>query len=94
MGTTWDVYSPAPFDPELSARFVCVDVEACERDHHIVTEIGVAILDSDDITGIPPGERGEHWFQLIKAHHLRIKEWSHKVNYKYVRGCPDMFGFG
>lgn len=90
----WDVKKPAPFTPRESVRFVCVDIEAYEKNTAMVTEVGLAVLDTEDINGIPPGERGEDWFPLVQAYHFRIKERDHMVNSDYVRGCPEQFGFG
>ncbi|KAI5926571.1 hypothetical protein F4810DRAFT_655021 [Camillea tinctor] len=92
--SSWDVNKPAPYKPASAMRFVCVDVEAMERNHAIVTEIGVAILDTARIENTAPGERGENWFSKIEAHHFRVEEYSHFVNKRYVKGCPDAFHFG
>jgi hypothetical protein len=73
---------------------VCVDGEAYERDNNIVTEIGLAILDTEDIEDMPPGENGKNWFALIEAHHLRISEVRHLYNREFVHSCPDSFNFG
>lgn len=94
IGKNWNANLPPPFRNELSVRFVCVDVEAYERNHSIVTEIGIAILDTDDIIGVAPGERGQSWFSLIETHHLRVKEVSDMVNHEFVKGCPEFFDFG
>ena len=90
----WNVNLAPPFRNEWSARFVCVDAEAYERNNSIVTEIGIAILDTDDIIGVAPGEKGQNWFPLIETHHLRVKEVSDMVNHEFVNGCPDYFDFG
>ncbi|RYC55591.1 hypothetical protein CHU98_g10622 [Xylaria longipes] len=94
VATSWDVSKPAPFKPRESVRFVCVDVEAYERDTRLVTEIGLAVLDTDDVIDKCPGERGENWFSLIQAHHFRIMERSSMVNSEFVQGCPEAFDFG
>ncbi|KAK7744372.1 hypothetical protein SLS62_010227 [Diatrype stigma] len=90
----WNVEKPAPFITDSSVRFVSVDVEAYEKNADIVTEIGLSVLDTDDIMDIPPGEDGENWFSKIKTYHLRIAEYSYIVNREYVEGCPYMFRFG
>ncbi|CAJ2510002.1 Uu.00g059020.m01.CDS01 [Anthostomella pinea] len=90
----WEVSMPVPFKTKASVRFVCVDVEAYERNTNVVTEIGFAILDTEDTMDVPPGENGENWFPLIKAHHLRIDEYSYMVNHDFVKGCPGSFNFG
>ena len=74
--------------------FVCMDVEALEVAPHPVSEVGIAILDADDIRDVEPGPSGSNWWQFVKAHHLRTKEYSGLVNHRYVRGCPGAFDFG
>lgn len=73
---------------------MCVDVEAWERSHSLVTEVGLAILDTEDIEDTTPGKNGENWFSSIEAHHFRIKERRHLVNRAFVKGCPEAFDFG
>ncbi len=85
---------PAPFIRDSSVRFVCIDVEAYEKNTNIVTEIGLAILDTEHIMDIPPGDDGKSWFPEIKTFHFRIAEYSYMVNSEYVRGCPNSFNFG
>ncbi|KAI0456116.1 hypothetical protein F5B21DRAFT_468756 [Xylaria acuta] len=92
--TSWDVSKPAPFKARESVRFVCVDIEAYEKDTRLVTEIGLAVLDTNDVIDQCPGERGENWFSLIQAYHFRIKERSYMVNSEFVKGCPEAFDFG
>ncbi|GAP87747.1 putative qde-2-interacting protein [Rosellinia necatrix] len=92
--TNWDTSKPAPFKARESVRLVCVDVEAYEKDNRAVTEVGLAILDTDDIVDTYPGERGENWYSLVQAYHFRIKERSYMVNSQYVQGCPEAFNFG
>ncbi|KAI0439606.1 hypothetical protein F4803DRAFT_553923 [Xylaria telfairii] len=94
VATGWDVSKAAPFKPRESVRFVCVDVEAYEKDTRLVTEIGLAVLDIEDVIDICPGERGENWFSCVQAHHFRIKERSYMVNSEFVQGCPEAFDFG
>ncbi|RDA92849.1 hypothetical protein CP533_2888 [Ophiocordyceps camponoti-saundersi (nom. inval.)] len=74
--------------------FVCVDVEALEDAPRPISEIGIAILDTDRLRGIPSAASGSGWWPFIQAHHLRTKEHSSMVNSKYVQGCPDAFDFG
>ncbi|KAI0122265.1 hypothetical protein F4814DRAFT_446202 [Daldinia grandis] len=92
--TGWNVDMPAPFKAGGSIRFVSVDIEAWEQSVNIVTEVGLSILDTQDIINVPPGKDGYGWFPFIKSHHFIIEENKHKVNYKYVRGCPEKFNFG
>ncbi|KAI0386090.1 hypothetical protein F5Y04DRAFT_289847 [Hypomontagnella monticulosa] len=90
----WQVDAALPFKVGSSVRFVCVDIEAWEKAHNVLTEVGVAILDTKDIMNVPPGEDGHGWFHYIKSYHLRIREHSNKVNHMYLRGCPESFDFG
>ncbi|KAJ2988080.1 hypothetical protein NUW58_g4161 [Xylaria curta] len=90
----WDVLKPAPYKTRESVRFVCVDVEAWEKETRTVTEIGLAVLDTEDVMDICPGERGANWFSHIQAHHFRIKERCYMINSEFVQGCPEAFDFG
>ncbi|KAF2091777.1 hypothetical protein K490DRAFT_33126 [Saccharata proteae CBS 121410] len=84
----------APYIFDSSVVFVCVDIEAYERAHNKITEIGFAILDVNDLKGIAPGDRGQNWFSKIRARHFRISEHSHLHNSEFVAGCADRFEFG
>ncbi|KAI1413700.1 hypothetical protein F5Y13DRAFT_179403 [Hypoxylon sp. FL1857] len=90
----WHVDMSAPFKMESSVRFVCVDVEAWERWTHDVTEVGLAVLDTQDIADVPPGTDGHDWFPLIRSYHFRIREHIDKINRIHVHGCPHLFNFG
>ncbi|KAI1116002.1 hypothetical protein F5Y14DRAFT_97950 [Nemania sp. NC0429] len=92
--TNWDVSMPAPFKPRESVRLVCIDFEAYERDNRAITEIGLAVLDTDDLVDTNPGMIGEKWFSLIQAYHLRVKERCYMINTEFVQGCPEAFNFG
>ncbi|KAK4157964.1 hypothetical protein C8A00DRAFT_29034 [Chaetomidium leptoderma] len=81
-------------DPENSVLFVAIDIEAWEQNHDLITEVGIAILDTAEIKNIAPGNDGQNWFQHIDALHIRVKENSWAVNRRYVHGCPDYFNFG
>ncbi|KAH7170293.1 hypothetical protein EDB81DRAFT_774995 [Dactylonectria macrodidyma] len=74
--------------------FICVDVEAIERPPNPISEIGLAILDTNDICNIAPGPGGQNWWTSINCHHLRVWEYSGLRNSQYVHGCPDSFDFG
>lgn len=89
-----DVNAPAPFDTEDDVVFICFDIETYERTPMLVTEVGFAILDTEDLRGIAPGKGAENWFKLIKGRHLRVKEYRHLRNGLYVEGWPDHFQFG
>ncbi|KAK5678398.1 hypothetical protein LTR17_027648 [Elasticomyces elasticus] len=74
--------------------FLCVDCEAYEWAQHKVTELGVAILDTrrlrQDISSPDFGSIvGE-----IEYAHFRPVEYSNLVNRKFIKGCPNSFGFG
>lgn len=81
-----------PFDQDVI--FIAVDVEAYERPPRMVTEVGVATLDTRDLIKHAPGEVGESWQKFIRARHFRISEYKHYVNSEFVSGCPDKFEFG
>lgn len=73
---------------------VCVDVEKIEMDPFPVSELGLAILDTRDIEGVPPGPGGRAWWPFISAHHIRVHEYAALRNERWVLGCPDRFNFG
>ncbi|KZF24156.1 hypothetical protein L228DRAFT_90810 [Xylona heveae TC161] len=89
-----DTECSAPFPFDKSVVFVCVDVEAFERNHNIVTEIGVATLDTNDLIGTCPGESGRNWISKIRSRHFRVSDNSHLQNKDFVDGCADKFEFG
>ena len=89
-----DISTPAPFKPEDGVVFVAIDLEFNEMRRHVITEIGVSILDTLDIEGIAPGKNGEFWAPIIQKRHFRIYEWLHHKNHRWVSGCPDKFEFG
>ncbi|KAI9810326.1 MAG: hypothetical protein M1832_001360 [Thelocarpon impressellum] len=89
-----DLGRPAPFPPESAVIFISVDVESFERNHNLVTEIGVATLDTRDLVGLAPGEAGKAWIGRIRARHFRIQEYAHLRNKDFVDGCADQFEFG
>lgn len=71
-----------------------MDVEAYERNHNIITEIGISTLDTLDLVDVVPGENGENWREKIRARHFRIHEHMHYTNKEFVHGCADKFEFG
>lgn len=85
---------PPQFPPKDYVVFICVDVESYERNHQLVTEIGVATLDVTDILEIAPGKGGENWFEAIHTRHFRIIENANLNNVDFVQGCADRFQFG
>ncbi|OAL75132.1 hypothetical protein A7D00_0730 [Trichophyton violaceum] len=89
-----DVESPAPFAFADEPIFICIDLEANERNHAQITEVGVSTLDTLDLVGVPPGEGGRNWMSKIRSRHFRVAEYKHFRNKKFVQGCPDDFAFG
>jgi hypothetical protein len=91
---SFDADKLAPYEPEGSVVFICVDVEAYERNHSQITEIGIATLDTVDLKSLIPGEGGANWMSMIRARHFRIDEHKHLKNTDFVDGCADRFEFG
>ena len=89
-----DVAEAAPYPPDMDVIFISIDIELYERNHNLVTEIGVATLDTRDIGQIPPDAKASEWFKLIRGRHFRIKEYTHLNNTDFVHGCADKFEFG
>ncbi|KAK5084682.1 hypothetical protein LTR05_005760 [Lithohypha guttulata] len=89
-----NVNAPAPFAFEDGPIIITIDVEAYERDHSIVTEIGVSTLDTADLLNLSPGKQGENWIKKIRSRHFRIKGRERFRNTEFVHGNPDMFQFG
>lgn len=88
------MHKTVPFAFDSDVIIIAVDVEAYEKSHHIITEIGVATLDTRSLRAIPPGDCGINWRTLIQARHFRIGEYMHLRNGQYVAGCPENFSFG
>ncbi len=82
---------PAPYPFDQSIVFVCVDIEAYEKDHKKITEIGISTLDTLDLQNAPPGEGGKEWMKKIRARHFRVTEHAHLKNTEFVAGCADNF---
>ena len=74
--------------------FVCIDCEAFEHAQSKITEVGLAVLDANDIAGVNPGVDCQEWFKKIKHAHLRPIQYGHLRNKAFIKGCPDSFGFG
>jgi len=70
---------PAPIDPNKPPSFafysgvifVCVDVEAYEKDSSKITEVGISNLDTKNLEGLAPGHAGSEWRSKIRARHFR-----------------------
>ena len=87
-----NIAAPFPFDQEVI--IISIDVEAYERDHRKVTEVGVSTLDTLDLVDIPPGEGGQNWIDQIRSRHFRVRERSHLVNKEFCGGDGNAFAFG
>lgn len=85
--------------------FVAVDVEAYEKDHNCITEIGISSLDtlkikireadfnpSTEAKG--PKTYSDYLFSLVDAKHLRIQEYRSLRNGLFVKDNADNFEFG
>ncbi|KAI6866013.1 hypothetical protein D0864_11495 [Hortaea werneckii] len=94
--------SPAAIDPinppchpcEQDTVIIAIDCEAYERQPKVITEVGVATLDTRDLRGQAPGQAGLEWHKSIRARHFRIRENKHLVNHEFCEGNPDKFDFG
>jgi hypothetical protein len=82
---------PVPYPFESEVVFICFDVEAYEKSHKLITEVGISSLDTLDLSGVPPGPNGANWIGRIKSRHFRIKDHKHLVNKDFIVGCPDRF---
>ncbi|KAK9332968.1 hypothetical protein V1520DRAFT_352370 [Lipomyces starkeyi] len=65
--------------------FIAVDIEVYELNHKCVTEIGVAILDL---------RKGNTKDAKPVGRHLRVKEYMHLKNGKFVEDASEKFEFG
>ena len=89
-----NVTKPAPFSFEEEPIIISVDLESYERAHSLITEIGISTLDTLDLVGMAPGDRGANWMKHIRSRHFRIKGREHLINKDFVIGHPDEFQFG
>lgn len=69
-----NVTKPVPHAFEMDAIFIAIDLEASETPPRVVTEVGIATLDTRDLKGIAPGEVGKEWHTLIRGRHIRVEE--------------------
>lgn len=86
-----DVTEPAPYSFSQSVVFICVDIEAWEKDHNVITEIGISTLDTNDLRSLTPSKDGKAWMTAIRPRHFRIKDYQHLANSDFVEGCADKF---
>ena len=86
-----DLSQPVPHPFDNSVVFICVDVESFERNHNLITEIGISTLDTNDLVNLAPGEGGVNWQGALRARHFRIIENNHLVNKDFIAGCADRF---
>lgn len=89
-----DLTQPTGIEPEKSVVFVAIDLEAYELDQSMITEVGLAVLDTEDIANVAPGEGRKNWFDRIKARHIRVKENRWALNSIHVQGRAEYFDFG
>ena len=73
---------------------VSIDIEVWERNHNLLTEVGISTLYTNDLLGIEPGENGKDWLAKIKHRHLRIEENKHQKNGTFVDDMSERFEFG
>ncbi|KAF2718391.1 hypothetical protein K431DRAFT_209077, partial [Polychaeton citri CBS 116435] len=91
------------------AVLICVDFEAYEHNQSLVTEIGVALLDTVDIphparglkeqdaatpSNSDIGSRTSALVDKIKYAHFRPIEYRKLVNRRFLKGCEEGFLFG
>ena len=89
-----DFDRPMVLEPENSVLFVAIDLEAWEQDHGLITEVGIAMLDTAHLKRTAPGENGQNWLGMVDARHIRVKENMWATNSRYVHGCAEFFDFG
>ena len=89
-----DVEKPAPYTFDRDVIFLSVDVESYERNHDLITEIGISTLDTADIKTAVPGHGGFNWMERIRSRHFRISNHAHLRNTTFCAGNPEKFLFG
>lgn len=89
-----DITRPTPYLFEKEPIIISIDIESFERNHSLVTEIGISTLDTLDLVDTAPGEGGSEWMKHIRSRHFRIKGREHLVNKDFVTGHPEDFQFG
>ncbi|KAI4222530.1 MAG: hypothetical protein LQ349_007615, partial [Xanthoria aureola] len=93
---TLDLTKPVPFPFCGDPIFVCVDIEHKEYEDRLgnkpCTEFGFAVLDTQRIQGIPPGdEKASNWVSKFEYDHIIVKEWEHWRQTAFNRGDPKAF---
>lgn len=89
-----DVTSPPSYSFEQAPVIISLDLEAYERAHHLITEVGISTLDTLDLVDLPPGPGAVNWIDQIRSRHFRISGREHLVNKDFCPGHPDHFQFG
>ncbi len=84
--------APHPFDRDVI--LISVDVESYERNHDLITEVGISSLDTADIKSVIPGNGGFNWMEYIRSRHFRISNHVHLRNTTFCTGDPEKFLFG
>lgn len=81
---------------DKDAVFVCIDCEAWEFDQKVITEVGVAVLDTRKLKALPTDSAAAEaaCFSHMAVAHFLIAEHRHRVNRKFIKGYPDKFTFG
>lgn len=90
----FDVNAPPLFPMFEEPIIISIDLEWNENINTQVTEVGISVLDTLDLVGIPPGQDGKNWMACIRSFHYRVREYANVVNTNFVSGCPDKFEFG
>lgn len=92
------ILTPAPSHsiPPWCPILISLDVEAYERDHTKLTEIGLVLFDTRTIHSIPPdNQNADAWTCQMFARHLRVREHAHlPANHIFCPGAPDSFAHG
>lgn len=86
---------PAPF--QQSVVFISIDIEALESRR--VREVGVTILDTEQIKDIAPGQNGEAWMAKAKPLHFLVANeddihGDYRPYHSFVQTNPNGFQFG
>jgi hypothetical protein len=88
---------PFPAAPILAKSAIGIVVDLEEFSHnHKVTEFGAVVIDRQQM---PPftnhiTPHAEAHIQLMRYHHLRIKENAHFLNRSFTKADPTSYGFG